>query len=72
MCFRSILEPRIHQRKSALDGGDEEQIEQVGSHYHHTGGNTLNNEGKIITLPMEKKKIISYQGMNANSNYFHE
>lgn len=72
MFFCSILESRIHQRKSSLNCGDEEQIKLVFSHNQHTVGNTFNYEGKMITLPMENDKNISYQGMNANPNYFYE
>lgn len=68
--FWSILESRIHQRKSALDFSDEERIKLVFSHNQHTDGNTFYYEGEMITLPMENNKNIPYQGMNANPYHF--
>lgn len=68
--FLSILESRIHQRKSALDFSDEERIKLVFSHNQHTDGNTFYYEGEMITLPMENNKNIPYQGMNANPYHF--
>lgn len=70
--FWSILESRIHQRKSALEFSNEERIKLVFSHNQHTGGNIFNYEEEMITLPMENNKNIPYQGMNANPYHFYE
>lgn len=72
MFFHSILGSRIYQRKSSLDGGEEELIKLLCNHNQQNGENAENHEVEMLTLPMKKNKNITYQGMDANSNYFYE
>lgn len=68
--FYLILVSRIYQRKNALDCGKKEPINLCFDQNQHIGGNAENHEGEMLTFPIKKNKNITYQGMNANPNYF--
>lgn len=68
--FYSILVSRIYQRKNAFDCGKKEQINLCFDQNQHIGGNAENHEGETLTFRIKNNTNITYQGMNANPNYF--
>lgn len=65
--FSSILESVIHRRDSSLESVSEEQNLNPLIYEQHTDGNAENNDGKMLTLPMEEIKDTTYQGMKTQT-----
>lgn len=63
--FSSIIVSVIYKRKSSLESGEKEKINQSIYDNQHVDGKAENHEGEIFTSPMEKNKNITYQGMDA-------
>lgn len=72
MIFSSILVLYTVQRKNALDGDEEKQVELFSYDNQHIGENAENYEGEMLTPPPKKYRNIINQGRYENNINFNE
>lgn len=66
--FPSILVLCTDQRKSALGGDEEDQVELSFDDNQHIRKIAENHEREILTPSLNKKRNMIYQGMYKNHN----